>query len=175
MEYIDIYTRDGNPTGVSRPKHDPKKPGEYYRHVLIIMKTMDSPEPGEGEGLYVVQQRSLKARHYAGKWDMTGGGVKAGEIPIKAACRELQEELNITVAPDKMTPAFEKTVDWDDGTGLLLSVFMCRVEVPEDGFRFDPYEVNDVRIMPFHEFVDYVRDHNDEDFCNGLKMIESKL
>ena len=88
------------------------------------------------------QERLLQARHYAGKWDMTGGRGKAGEIPIKAACRELQEELNITVTPEKLAFAFEKTVDWDDGTGLLLSVFMCRVEVPEDGFRFDPYEVN---------------------------------
>ena len=70
MEYIDIFTRDGKFTGISRPKHDPKKPGEYYRHVLIIMKTAGSPEPGEGEGQYIVQQRSLKAKYYAGKWDM---------------------------------------------------------------------------------------------------------
>ena len=52
MEYIDIFTRDGQYTGVTRPKHDPKKRGEYYRHVLVIMKTTDSPaETGAYEPL----------------------------------------------------------------------------------------------------------------------------
>ena len=41
------------------------------------------------------QERLLQARKYAGKWDMTGGRGKAGEIPIKAACRELMEDITI--------------------------------------------------------------------------------
>ena len=175
MEFIDIFTKDGKFTGVSRPKHDPKKPGEYYRHVLIIMKTTDSPAPGEGEGKYIVQQRSLKAKYYAGKWDMTGGAVMAGETPEAAAVREVQEELAITIPADELKLGFERTVEWDDGTGLLVSVFMCRVDVPEGGFKFDAREVNDVRVMPFHEFLYHVSDHNDEDFCNGLREIEMKL
>ncbi|WP_026489769.1 NUDIX domain-containing protein [Butyrivibrio sp. XBB1001] len=175
MEYIDIFTRDGKFTGVSRPKHDPKKPGEYYRHVLIIMKTTDSPAPGEGEGQYIVQQRSLKAKYYAGKWDMTGGAVTAGETPETAAIRESKEELDITIPVDELKFGFEHIVDWDDGTGAILSVFMCRVDVPEQGFKYDTREVNDVKIMPFGEFLYHVSDHNDEEFCNKLKEIERKL
>ncbi len=175
VEYIDIFTREGTYTGISRPKHDPKKPSEYYRHVLIIMKTMDSPSPGKGEGLYIVQQRSLKARFYPGKWDMTGGAVDAGETPAEAALREVQEELHITIPPEDLKPGFEAITDWDDGTGLLLSVFMCRVKVPEDGFSFDPREVNDVKVMPFHEFLFHISDHNGEDFCDKLREIELKL
>ena len=56
-----------------------------------------------------------------------------------------------------------------------MSVFMCRVDDPENGFKFDLHEVNDVKVMPFHEFLHHVSDHNDEDFCNGLKEIEKKL
>ena len=175
MEYIDIFTRDGQYTGITRPKHDPKKPGEYYKHVLIIMKTTDSPAPGEGEGQYIVQQRSLKAKYYAGKWDMTGGAVMAREEPEVAAIREVQEELNITIPAQDIQLGFERIVDWDDGTGLLLSVFMCRVDVPQDGFKFNPREVNDVKVMSFHEFLHHVSDHNDEEFCDGLKEIERKL
>ena len=175
MEYIDIFTRDGQFTGVTRPKHDPKKPGEYYRHVLIIMKTKDSPAPGEGEGQYIVQQRSLKAKYYAGKWDMTGGAVMAGESPEAAAIREVQEELGITIPADELRLGFEHLVEWDDGTGLLGSIFMCRVDVPEGGFTFNPREVNDVKVMPFHEFLYHVSDHNDEEFCNGLRKIEETL
>ena len=84
MEYIDIFTRDGQ---------------------------------------YIVQQRSLKAKYYAGKWDMIGGSVMAGETPEAAAIRE----------------------------------------------------VNDVKVMPFHEFIHHVSDHNDDDFCNELKETEKRL
>lgn len=175
MEYIDVFSRDGALIKEEVPKHAPKNPGDYNKHVLIIMKIADSPDPGKGEGLYIVQQRSLKAKYYAGKWDMTGGGVRAGESPKEAACREVSEELSITVPPEEMNLAFEYIKDWDDGTGLLASVFMCRVDVPEGGFKFDPYEVNDVKVMPFHEFLERVRDHNDEEFCQGLEEIERRL
>ena len=168
MEYIEIFTREGKSTGTILEKHEKKQPGDYIKHVLIIMKTSDSPAPGEGEGRYVVQQRSLKAKYYAGKWDMTGGAVMAGETPEAAAIREVQEELGITIPADELKLGFEHLVEWDDGTGLLASIFMCRVDVPQGGFKFDTREVNDVKVMPFHEFLHHVSDHNDEDFCNGL-------
>ncbi len=175
MEYIDVYSRDGVLIRGPVPKHAPKVPGDYARHVLIILKTEDSPAPGKGEGMYVVQQRSLRARHYAGKWDMTGGGVRSGESPEEAALRELEEELCLTLPREALKPGFAYTLDRGDGTGLLLTVFMCRVPVPEGGFRFDRAEVNDVKIMPFREFLEHVRDHNDEAFCRGLEEIEEVL
>ncbi len=175
MEYIEVFTRDGMLTGKTIEKHEKKHAGEYFRHVLIIMKTSDSPAPGKGEGRYVVQQRSLKARYYAGKWDMTGGGVRAGESPKEAAIRELSEELGIKVQPDNLKLAFDYIKDWDDGTGMLISVFMIRVDVPENGFAFDHYEVNDVRIMPFSEFYKHIMEHNDEEMGRGIKDIEVRL
>ena len=175
MEYIEVFTREGKPTGKIKEKHDKKVSGEYYRHVLVIMKTSDSPSPGKGEGRYIVQQRSLRAKYYAGKWDMTGGGVRAGETPVQAAVRELKEELGISTKEDELIPAFDYIKDWDDGTGMLISVYMIRIAVPEEGFKFDPYEVNDVRIMPFSEFYGHVMDHNDEEMGNGLKKIEMTL
>ena len=89
LELIDLYDKNGELVRRAVPKGEKKHAGEYAKHVLIIMKTSDSPAPGEGEGQYVVQQRSLKAKYYAGKWDMTGGGVKSGEEPVEAACREV--------------------------------------------------------------------------------------
>ena len=107
MEYIDIFNRDGKATGITKPKHDSKRPGEYYRHAITIMKTSNSPAPGEGEGQYIVQQRSLKAKYYAGKWDMTGGGVMTGETLDQVACREVKEELGITINLENIKLGFE--------------------------------------------------------------------
>ncbi|WP_026665442.1 hypothetical protein [Butyrivibrio sp. FC2001] len=71
MEYIEVFTREGKPTGKTIEKHEKKLSGEYFRHVLIIMKTKDSPAPGKGEGRYVVQQRSLRASFTGTSWIIT--------------------------------------------------------------------------------------------------------
>mgnify|MGYP002625394058 CR=1 FL=1 len=175
MEYVDVYTRDGKLVRASVSKHDARHAGDYCKHVLVILKTKDSPAPGMGEGQYVVQQRSLKAKYYAGKWDLTGGGVRASESEIVAACREVKEELGIKVLEKDMKPAFNYIQDWSNGTGLFISVFMCRVDVPNSGYDYDPYEVNDVKIMPFNEFYECVMDHNSQEFGDSLKKVENRL
>ena len=175
MEYREVYTRGGAPTGEIVEKHAPRRPGDYFRHVLLVMKTEDSPPPGQGEGQYIVQQRSLNARFYAGKWDVTGGGVQAGETPEDAVIREAEEELVLLITPDQLVFSRAFPVDWADGTGLLITMFACRARVPLGGFRFDPREVNDVGVFPFSVFRRQLMDHNDEAFCRLLDRIEETV
>lgn len=172
MEYLEVRTRDGAPTGRIVEKHAPRQPGAYFGHVLLVMKTMDSPPPGQGEGQYVVQQRSLKARYYAGKWDMTGGSVQAGETAVEAAVREAAEELHLALSPAQFSFVRSFPVDWPDGTGLFVTLFGCRVSIPEEGFAFDEREVNDVRVFPFSTFRAQVMDHNGEALGRILDEIE---
>ena len=174
-EYREVYRRDGTPTGEIVEKHAPKRPGDYFRHALIVMKTADSPLPGKGEGQYIVQQRSLKARFYAGKWDVTGGGVLAKETPEEAIIREVKEELNLEICPEQLTLAYEFIAEWDDETGLLLSMYACRLPVPKNGFTWNTWEVNDVQVMPFHIFREHLMDHNDATFGAALDRIEESL
>lgn len=175
MEYRSVFHRDGTATGEIVEKHAPRRPGDYFRHVVLVLKTKDSPPPGQGEGLYIVQQRSLKARFFAGKWDVTGGGVQAGETPVQAAIREAKEELNLSLSADDLSLAYNYTVDWQDGTGLIISMYACRAKVPESGFTWDAREVNDVKVMPFHTFRAHVMDHNDEAFGQALDRIEETI
>ena len=78
-EYREVYTRDGHSKNRIVPKHAPIEDGDYFKQILVILKTKDSPAPEEGAGNYIMQQRSLKAKYYAGLWDATGGSVRAGE------------------------------------------------------------------------------------------------
>ena len=175
MEYRDVYTRDGvlRKTGV--PKHAPVERGDFFQHVLVILKTADSPEPGKGEGTYIMQQRSLKARYYAGKWDATGGSVRSGESLKEAAVREVREELGLELDAEDLVPAWEFIAEWGRGSGLLITVFGCRVRVPEHGIAFDPYEVNDVKVVPYHVFRGKMMDHNDDSFAQELDRLEQSL
>ncbi len=174
-EYRAVYRRDGTATGEIVEKHAPKRPGDYFRHAVLVMKTQSSPPPGQGEGCYIVQQRSLKARYFAGKWDVTGGGVQAHETSAQAAVREAKEELGLDISPDGLSLVYEYAVHWQDGTGLFISMYACRVPVPEKGFSWDAREVNDVGVFPFHVFRAFVMDHNDEAFGNALDRIEETI
>lgn len=174
-EFREVLTRDGISKGIIRDKHGKRTAGEYFRHVILVLKTEDSPAPGMGEGCYISQQRSLKALHFPGKWDVTGGGVKAYETYEEAACREAKEELGLEIDPSSLKEFHKYYADWADGSGLILKVFACRAQVPEEGFCFNPMEVNDVKVVPFHVFKKYVLDHNDEAFGRALDRIEAEV
>ena len=79
MEMRDVFDKDGRFTGKTVPKHAQLEKGEYFLHAIVILRMED--------GGYLLQQRSLKARWYAGAWDVTGGGVSAGETSAQAAAR----------------------------------------------------------------------------------------
>jgi 8-oxo-dGTP pyrophosphatase MutT (NUDIX family) len=44
-----------------------------------------------------------------GKWSLPGGGIKAGETPLLAVCREVFEETGLKIAPELLKPLFIAT------------------------------------------------------------------
>lgn len=175
MELVDVFLKDGTPTGRVVEKHAPKLPGDYYRHTILIMKCEDSPLPGQGEGRYIMQQRSLKARYSPGKWDVTGGGVTAGETPEEAAVREAKEEVGIDADVKELKLYHQYRMDWENDNGLIVYVYACRVKIPESGLTWNEREVNDVKITSFQEFYDHVLHNKDEAFAEALRRIEREV
>lgn len=97
----------------------------------------------------------------AGRWELPGGKVEAGESPEAALVREVGEELGVTVRVDA----------WLDGSAPIrdtheLRVATCRVlgawtpyPVEHDRLRWlGPGEVDDVDwLEPDRPFLDQVR------------------
>lgn len=58
----------------------------------------------DAEGKVLVQQRP-PGKPMAGLWEFPGGKLDPGETPEAALCRELAEELGVTVMPAALSPA----------------------------------------------------------------------
>lgn len=167
MEMRDVYHRDGTPMGRSIEKHDKLEKGWYLLHAIVILKMMD--------GRYIMQQRSLEARHYPGQWDVTGGGVMSGESSAHAAAREAEEELGVTVDPENLKLMLREVTEWGEDRGMICDTYAARVDVREDGFALNRWEVNDVRCVDFDTFFSTVIYNKSEAFAEMLKRVEREI
>lgn len=167
MEMRDVFLRDGTFTGMRIEKHEPMQKGWYLRHAIIILKT---PEGG-----YIMQQRSPKAKHSPGQWDVTGGGVTSGESSAQAAAREAFEELGVTVKPEALVCMLTEVTEWGDDYGMICDTYAVRAEVPEGGFNLAEREVHDVRVVDFDTFLDTVTYNKTEAFREMLRRVENEI
>ncbi len=165
-ELIDIYTENGEKTGKTKDKHDVKEKGEYGLHVMIIIKLED--------GTYPMQQRSLKAKYGPGEWDVTGGGVRAGETSAEAAVREAKEELGVDISKDELVLLGKDMYSWHPETGLIVHIYGCRSKAVREDFHIDGYEVNDLRFVDYDEFRKHVLYNKNENFIRALEKFENK-
>ncbi len=78
------------------------------------------------DGTWLMHQRPL-AKHHGGLWEFPGGKVEAGEVPVFALIRELQEELGITIAADQCEPVgFAQ--DISGGGDKAIVILLYRIE-----------------------------------------------
>ncbi len=57
------------------------------------------------ESRRLLLQRRPDHKHHGGLWEFPGGKVEDGENPRFALCREIAEELGITIEPQALQPA----------------------------------------------------------------------
>ena len=95
MELIDIYDRQGNRTGKIQDKEQPLGEDEYRLAVGIWLT--------DGEHNIFLTKRSPEKSFAPGKWENTSGHVQAGEDPLHAIIRELEEETGLRVTEEQIT------------------------------------------------------------------------
>lgn len=90
MELWDIYDRNKQRTGRTMKRNDwCLKDGEYHLTVLGVVVRPD--------GKFLITQRVMTKSWAPGWWEVSGGGVMAGEESADAVRREVLEETGLDV------------------------------------------------------------------------------
>lgn len=90
IEYWDIYDSDKQPTGRTMLRNDwTMEPWDYHLTVLGVIRRSD--------GKFLITQRVMTKSWAAGWWEVSGGGVQAGETSEEAVRREVLEETGLDV------------------------------------------------------------------------------
>lgn len=142
-EWIDLYDRSGRSLGRKIPKGAKRENGEYYRHVHIILYSR--------HGGWLIQQRSMGKEFFPGKWDVTGGGVMAGEESRDAALREVREELGLSIPPEELRYAGGMVVE--EAGRCLLDVWYALLDFRPEECVLQKEEVQAVKLVSFEELL----------------------
>lgn len=147
IEPMDVYDAQKVPTGqrVERAEafmHE----GEYLMYVLAIIQNT--------EGKYLVTQRALDKHWAAGWWEITGGGVRAGEDSYHAVLREITEETGL--ASDGCDPELIYTYRNDDlegGDNYFVDMYRCVLDFDEGDVTLLASEAIDFKLATWEDIV----------------------
>lgn len=144
MELLDIYDRDGNKKGITVFRGEYIRPDDYILvvHVYIYNASRE----------FLIQRRSRKKKVNSGKWDITGGAVQSGETSKAAALRETQEEIGLTLDPEKI-----RFVGRSVSIKHLVDVYFIETEVDIATCCLQEEEVSEVKMVPAQRLLDTLK------------------
>ncbi len=161
VELIDVINRDGSPTGVTKPKPDIHRDGDWHRAVHVWVITPDHR--------VLVQRRARVKENNPGLWDVScAGHISAGENTIDAAIREAEEELGLTLHASDLeyVTSMPSQCVLNDGKYIdneIHEIYVARRDVELSALRLQPEEVDDARLVTWAEFERMKRvAHGDE-------------
>ncbi|XP_015895813.3 nudix hydrolase 3 isoform X1 [Ziziphus jujuba] len=153
VEHLDVLTEIGQKTGVSKPRGDVHRDGDYHRSVHVWIFAENTQE-------LLLQRRADCKDSWAGLWDISSAGhISADDTSLVTARRELQEELGLILPRD----AFEKIFVFlqecviNDGTYInneFNDVYLVTTldPIPLEAFTLQETEVSAVKYISYKEY-----------------------
>ncbi len=143
-EQLDLYDSQRRPTG-QRVTRGKAAPPDTYRLIVSILTLRQ-------DGRLLLTRRA-RSKSYAGRWEISGGCVQAGETPKQAAVRELWEETGILCRIPELEPR-----GFYRGRNVHFCYFLLRRDVPLSAVRLQPGETDAADFVTPAEFRQLVAD-----------------
>ena len=136
MEFWDIYDENKQLTGRKMKRNDwCLKEGEYHLTVLGVIARPD--------GTFLITKRVMTKAWAPGWWEVSGGGVQAGESSEEAVRREVKEETGLGVRNAEGGYAFTyKRVNPDEGDNYFVDVYRFVMDIDEKDVSFQEAEID---------------------------------
>ena len=136
MEFWDIYDENKQLTGRTMKRNDwCLKEGEYHLTVLGVIARTD--------GTFLITKRVMTKAWAPGWWEVSGGGVQAGESSEEAVRREVKEETGLDVRNAEGGYAFTyKRVNPDEGDNYFVDVYRFVMDIDEKDVSFQEAEID---------------------------------
>lgn len=138
-ERLDIYDREGNPTGHTCRRGAPLAPGEFCLVAAITIY--------DGQGRILCTLRSPEKPGAPNTWESPGGSVLAGETSRQGALRELREETGLAVEEGELAFLHRRRAG-----SMLMDVYALRRDIPAGAVRLQPGETAGARWFPLEEW-----------------------
>ena len=136
MQFWDIYDENKQLTGRKMKRNDwCLKEGEYHLTVLGVIARPD--------GTFLITKRVMTKAWAPGWWEVSGGGVQAGESSEEAVRREVKEETGLDVRNAEGGYAFTyKRVNPDEGDNYFVDVYRFVMDIDEKDVSFQEAEID---------------------------------
>ena len=136
MEFWDIYDENKQLTGRKMKRNDwCLKEGEYHLTVLGVIARPD--------GTFLITKRVMTKAWAPGWWEVSGGGVQAGESSEEAVRREVKEETGLDVRKAEGGYVFTyKRVNPDEGDNYFVDVYRFVMDIDEKDVSFQEAEID---------------------------------
>lgn len=148
MEYWDIYDADKQKTGRTMVRNDwHMQPGDYHLTVLGVLRR-------KRDGKYLITRRVETKSWAAGWWEVSGGGVMAGEESLQAVRREILEETGIDVTGWEGGYAFSYRRDNpEEGDNYFVDIYRFTGEFEESDVVLQEAEASAFRLASSEEIA----------------------
>ena len=103
-----------------------------------------------GSPTILLTRRSGKLRAHSGQWALPGGRLDAGESAEDAALRELQEEINLTLARNAIMGRLD---DYITRSGYRITPVVLWSGEESDHLKPNPDEVASIHTVSFKELA----------------------
>ncbi|MDR1065560.1 MAG: NUDIX domain-containing protein [Oscillospiraceae bacterium] len=152
-EMMDIYDKNKAPTGRVHTRGQPREDEDYVLGVQVFVRNSD--------GRFLITKRSGDKSGFPNLWEISGGGVLAGETSLEAILREFREETGFTLSPERGELLFTNTQLIPNRNGfidtwLFSQSFDIAEFVPQEGETTAARWASADEILALHERGEFV-------------------